>query len=269
MQANNLNSTQDHLPLAGIQDGIVIMNDGSLRAVLKVEPVNFELKSEEEQNAIIYSYQSFLNSLDFSIQILIQSKKLDLERYLAKMEEKIKDTPSELLRIQIEDYTGFVRRLISVANIMSKKFFVIISYSPLSKTGVINSFSPIPRGKPQGPIFDQDTFDRFKNETFNRAAIIANGLGRLGVRSRALDTKELIEMFYTIYNPEVATEERLAGIEDISQGVIQSPEAQELTGPATPASGATPTTQTPVPTNPVNPDYASAQSNPTTPNQGI
>lgn len=242
----NLNSTQEHLPIAGIQDGIVIMNDSSLRVVLKAEPVNFELKSENEQDAIIYSYQSFLNSLDFSVQIIVQSKKLDLERYLTKMEDKIKQTESELLRIQIEDYVGFVRRLISVANIMSKKFFVVVSYSPLSKEGMLSQFNPLGHSHPTGPVFDQDSFDRYKNETFNRASIIANGLARIGVKSRALDTQELIELFYTIYNPEVATEERLAGIEELSQGVIQSPEATELAADQLVSPVPTPT-DTPVP----------------------
>jgi hypothetical protein len=224
-------STQDHLPIAGIQDSILIMTDGSLRVVLKVEPVNFELKSENEQNAIIYSYQSFLNSLDFSIQILIQSKRLDLEQYLVRMQEAQRQQTNELLRIQTEDYIGFVRRLISVANIMAKRFYVIISHSAVTKNSSINQISALIPHKPTGPLLDQDEFDRLRNEAFNKASIIAGGLERLGSKARALETQELIELFYGIYNPDVASEERLTDLSTLSSGIVTSPEAQAL-GPA-------------------------------------
>src|SRR5665213_1882837 len=99
MSKNTATSTQEHLPIAGIQDGVIIMSDSSVRAVLKIEPINFELKSETEQNGIIYGYQAFLNSLDFPIEIVIQSKKLDLDRYLIKLDERRKTMSSDLLRI--------------------------------------------------------------------------------------------------------------------------------------------------------------------------
>lgn len=228
MSKNNVHSTQDHLPIAGIQDGVVIMTDGSLRVVLKADPVNFELKSENEQNAIIYSYQSFLNSLDFPIQILIQSKKLDLEQYLIKMQENEKSLTNELLRIQIEDYTGFVRRLISVANIMAKRFYVVISHSLVTKNTSINQINSLFPHKPTGPILDQDEFDRMRSEAYNKAGITASGLGRLGVKASPLETQELIELFYAIYNPDVATEARLTSLQNLSGGIVTSPEADAL-----------------------------------------
>jgi hypothetical protein len=214
-------STQEHLPIAGIQDGVILMTDGSIRVVLKLEPINFDLKSENEQNAIIYGYQGFLNSLDFPIQFIIQSKQLDLERYLIKLKESHKNTTNDLLRIQIEDYVGFVRRLISVANIMSKRFYAVISYNAVTKQSSVSQFTSIFHKQPTGPLMDQDQFVRWRAEANNRASIIANGLARLGVKSRLLGTQELIELFYGIYNPDVATEERLT--EDVSQlssGVI-------------------------------------------------
>jgi type IV secretory pathway VirB4 component len=225
-------STQEHLPIAGIQDGVVLMTDGSIRVILKVEPINFDLKSENEQNAIIYGYQGFLNSLDFPIQFVVQSKQLDLERYLIRLQESQKVITNDLLRIQIEDYVGFVRRLISVANIMSKRFYTVISYSAVTKQSNISQFTSIFHKQPTGPIMDQDQFTRFRAEANNRASIIANGLGRLGVKSSLLNTQELIELYYGIYNPDVATEERLTGdVSELSSGVISSTAMPELGSP--------------------------------------
>lgn len=181
------------------------MNDGSLRCLVKVEPINFELKSETEQNAIIYSYQGFLNSLEFPIEIVVQSKKLDLERYLIKLEAGVKNIQSDLLRIQAEDYIGFVRRLISVANIMSKRFYVAVSYAVGGKSGLSLNLSHAATG----PVLDEEQFERYRAEATNRAGIIGAGLSRLGVKVSILSTQELIELFYGIYNPDIATEERL------------------------------------------------------------
>jgi hypothetical protein len=228
MAKSTASSSQEHLPIAGIQDGIVIMTDGSVRTVLRIEPINFDLKSEQEQNAIIYAYQGFLNSLDFPIQFVIQSKKLDLERYLLRLKESQKETTSDLLRIQTEDYIGFLRQLITVANIMSKRFYVVISYSGLTKESAIAQFGSILHKQPTGPVMDQDQFNRYKSEGINRASIIAGGLGRLGVKCELLGTQQLIELFYGIYNPDVAAEERLsADVADMNSGVVSSPGSLE------------------------------------------
>lgn len=221
-------STQDHLPIAGIQDGTLIMTDGSVRAVLKIEPINFELKSENEQNAIIYSYQAFLNSLDLPIQIVIQSKRLDLEQYLVRMQESQKQQTNELLRIQTEDYIGFVRRLISVANIMAKRFYVVVSHSLVTKNSSMSQITSLIPHRPTGPLLDQDEFDRLRSEVFNKAGIVSGGLGRLGAKARPLETQELIELFYNIYNPDVATEQRLPSLSDLSGGLVTSPEAAAI-----------------------------------------
>jgi type IV secretory pathway VirB4 component len=243
-------STQDHLPIAGIQDNVVIMTDGSIRVVLKVEPINFELKSENEQNAIIYSYQAFLNSLDAPIQIVIQSKRLDLEQYLVKMQEFEHQQTNELLRIQTEDYIGFVRRLISVANIMAKRFYVVVSHSVVSKSSSLNQITSLFSHKPSGPLLDQDEFDRLCKEAYNKASIAAGGLGRLGAKARALETQELIELFYGIYNPDVATEERLTDLSTLNSGVITSPAAVALAPQPAEASTETPPAEAPAPEAP-------------------
>lgn len=238
-------STQEHLPIAGIQDGVVIMNDASIRTILKVEPINFELKSEAEQNAIVYSYQSFLNSLEFPIQIVVHSKKLDLERYLIKLEATKKNVTNDLLRIQVEDYVDFVRRLISIANIMSKRFYMIISYSAVApKGGRVPSLSSFFNKHPTGPILYQDQFDRFRLEAINRANLVAGGISRLGLKVSYLDTQELIEVFYSIYNPDIAAEERLTDVDQLSAGIVSSTAGQP--GQPVPAQ----TALTEVPTQP-------------------
>lgn len=226
MATSTPNSTQQHLPLAGIQDGVVIMNDASVRAIIKVEPINFELKSENEQNGIIYGYQSFINSLEFPIQIVVQSKKLDLEQYLLKLEEAKKSMVSDLLRIQTEDYVDFVRRLISVANIMSKRFYVVVNYAAVSKENGITGMLSMFHGRPKGAILDQDQFMRFRSEVLNRANLISSGLARLGLKISILDTQHLIELFYGIYNPEIATEERLTGVDTLNAGVVSSSDGE-------------------------------------------
>ncbi|MEZ0286206.1 MAG: hypothetical protein ACAH35_00005, partial [Candidatus Paceibacterota bacterium] len=224
MAQSTASSTQEHLPIAGIQDGTVIMTDGSLRVILRIEPINFDLKSEQEQNGIIYGYQSFLNSLDFPIQFIIQSKKLDLERYLIRLQESQKQVTNDLLRIQIEDYVGFVRQLISVANIMSKRFYAVISYAAATKQSGVSQITGLLHKQPTGPLMDQDQFNRYRAEANNRASIIASGLGRVGVKCSLLGTQDLIELFYGIYNPDVATEERLTGdVANLSSGVVTGP----------------------------------------------
>ena len=246
MSKNTSTSTQAHLPIAGIQDGVIIMNDASVRAILRIDPINFELKSEQEQNGIIYGYQGFLNSLEFPIQIVIQSKKLDLERYLLRLEEAKKTMTSELLQIQTEDYVDFIRRLISVANIMSKRFYVVVSYALASKNAGFGlaSLGNIFRHTATGPLLDQDQFSRYRSEVINRANLVGGGLSRLGVKATVLDTQQLIELFYSIYNPDIAAEERLTNIGDLATGVVSSPDAPT-------AADATIPDAPPIPTAPV------------------
>jgi len=247
MARSNAAATQEHLPIAGIVDGVVLMTDGTLRSVLQIEPINFDLKSETEQNAIIYAYQAFLNSLDFPIQIVIQSKKLDLEQYLIRLEKSQKTITNDLLRIQIEDYVGFVRRLISVANIMSKRFYIVVSYAPIGKSAGIAQLMNIFHKQPTTALMDENEFSRFRSEVQNRANIIAGSIGRLGVKPTLLDTQDLIELYYGVYNPDVVSEERLTDIETLNAGVVSAPSVLEADeGKASAEGVATPTpAQTP------------------------
>jgi hypothetical protein len=214
-------STQDHVPIAGVRDGIIIMKDGSFRLVLSISPINFSLKSEQEQNALIFKYQSFLNSLHFPIQITMQSKRLDLTPYLQKMKKIAEKQSNELLRIQTEDYISFVGELINIANIMSKSFFLTVSYTPLSvpKLSFLDKLTGRAASGNTLRISDTD-FESHSQELMERGNTIAGNLGSMGLRVRQLSTQEILEMFYNLYNPEEAGKERLIPVEEMEASVV-------------------------------------------------
>ncbi|MEA3398509.1 MAG: hypothetical protein U9R06_02065, partial [Patescibacteria group bacterium] len=125
-------STQQFLDISEIKDDTVILRDGSLRAVILVSSINFALKSEDEQNAIISAYVSFLNNIDFSLQIVIQSRELNIDNYIEDLTQKEKEQTNELLKIQTAEYIQYIKELISMSRIMSKHFFVVVPYDPMS-----------------------------------------------------------------------------------------------------------------------------------------
>ena len=222
-------STQAHLNIARIQDGIVITKAGGFRMILLASAINFALKSEEEQNALVFQYQNFLNSLTFPLQIVIQSRQLDLTQYLAKLEERLAEETNELLQIQIEDYLDFVRRLINLANIMDKKFFIVIPYDPVNiqKRGFFDKlFKP---GPSTGPSLSSIEFKRQREELLQRANVVMSGLGGLGIRSIPLDTQQAIELFYQTLNPEEGVKEKLADESLLTSPIIEQAETEETT----------------------------------------
>jgi len=222
-------STQEYLDIAEIREDVVIMREGSFRMVLLVSAVNFALKSEEEQNAIIVQYQNFLNSLSFPIQIVVESRRTDLTSYIAKLKARLNQETNELIRIQINDYMEFINRLISIANIMDKKFFIIVPLFPpnLKKRGIFDKLLH-PKTPLMVKISDAE-FKSFKEELMERVNIIMNGLATLGVRSLPLNTQQLIELYYKSYNPEEAQSEKLTEIDKLESTVItqREPEKKE------------------------------------------
>lgn len=208
--------TQEYLPFSEIRDGIVIMKDGSLRLILLTSATNFALKSEEEQNAVIFGYQSFINSLSFPVQILMQSRRLDLTNYLKQLKEAQAKQSNELLRIQIQDYSRFVEQLISVANIMDKKFFVVVPFFP----GATGGKKGVPRGRAKTKVSDTD-FQSSKQELTQRANVVAQGLGTLGIRVVQLETQEVIGLLYATYNKDLAPTEPLAEARLLTAPVIE------------------------------------------------
>jgi type IV secretory pathway VirB4 component len=193
-------STQEFVPVSEVRDGIVVMKDGSLRAILLASSINFALKSEDEQTAFIIQFQNFLNSLDFSVQIFIQSRSLDIRPYVATLEEAYKGQLDELLRIQIREYISFIKSFTEAANIMTKNFFVVVPYSQAP----INSASAAAGLFSFGKKSTADTnrsFEEQVSQLDQRIGIVAQGLVRTGVRTVQLGTEEAIELLYKLFNP--------------------------------------------------------------------
>lgn len=220
-----VDSTQQAIDIAGIKDGIMVMKDGSYRLVFQVSATNFALKSEQEQNSIIFQYQGFLNSLHFPIQIVIRSRQLDLTQYIAKIEKMSETQTNELIKVQTLDYVDFLKKLIEMANIMKKIFYVVVSYNPISikKSGLFDKFFA------KKSVFEhikisEDEFKNYTNKLSERANIVAGGLGQMGLHCFQLSTEDLIELYYQIYNPDDATKERVKDITMLSSQVVMSEE---------------------------------------------
>lgn len=210
-------STQKHLPIKEIRDGIVVLKNGGLRTILMVSAVNFNLKSNREQKALLASYANFLNGLYFPIQIVAQSRTLDLDKYLQELEDVAKTQSNSLLQTQTNEYIGFVRELIGVANIMSKTFYVIVPYevAPISAGWFARLFGQ------RSPTLTQQRFADLKSKILERTNVISTGLASLGLNNIQLNTQEVIELFYSIYNPDVSRRQKLFSVSNVDVSVIQ------------------------------------------------
>lgn len=217
-------STQQFIDIAGMKNGVIIMKDGSYRLILQVNAVNFALKSEQEQNSIIFQFQSFLNSLHFPIEISIRSRRLDLTPYLNKISTIAQNQTNELTRIQAEDYIGFVGKLITIANIMKKSFYVAIQHNTINvkNTGLFDKFfNKNSQTFDHVKISDVD-FKQSTDKLTEKANIVANGLGGLGIHCQQLSTEEIIELFYSIYNPDESTKQRITDVSQIDAQIVGS-----------------------------------------------
>lgn len=195
-------STQEFVPIKEVRDGIVVMKDNGLRAILLASSINFALKSEDEQTAFIVQFQNFLNSLDFSCQIFVQSRQLDIRPYVATLEEAYKGQLDDLMRIQIREYIEFIRSFTEAANIMTKNFFVVVPYTPatIPTSGGTSSFNPFSKKKANAAE-ENRTFEEQVTQIEQRIAIVQQGLIRTGVRTVQLGTEEAIELLYKMFNP--------------------------------------------------------------------
>jgi type IV secretory pathway VirB4 component len=219
-------STQQFIPIKEVKEGVVVMRNGSLRAVLLVSSINFALKGEDEKNSIISSYQSFLNSLGFPIQVYVKSRQLHLDVYLASLEKQLSLQTNELLKLQTSQYIDFIAELLEYSNIMEKRFFIIVPFYPTGteKVGVLkNLFS----GK-EG-VADVN-FETQKMELMQRVDHIINGLTGIGVRTAALNTEELIELYYSVYNPDISGSEKLTDISGIESDMVTTGGPDQETG---------------------------------------
>lgn len=213
-------STQEHINVSEIRDGIIITKDGGMHMILLASSVNFSLKSEDEQNAIISRYQGFLNSLVFPVQILVQSRRLDLEQYLQKLEIRLKEETNELIQLQINDYVAYVRKLLTIANIMEKKFFIVIPYNP-PRVQSRSFFDKLFHSTANiAPKMSGEEFNKYKEEMKERADTISAELGALGIKTAILSTQQIIELLYSSYNLEEASKERLVEYKNLSEAVV-------------------------------------------------
>ncbi len=209
-------ATQRFLDIAEIRDDVVVMKDGTMRAVLLASSVNFSLKSEDEQNAMIQGYMSFLNSLDEPLQIVVQSRKLNIDDYIMRLKEQEKQLTNELLKNQIADYRQFVTELVELGEIMQKKFFVVVPYNPASATrkGFFTRMTEI-----LSPIVSvrlkEERFRQRKKDLMVRVDAVRASLGSMGVTTAMLDTQTLVELYYSTYNPQLAQTQKLEPVEKL------------------------------------------------------
>jgi hypothetical protein len=190
---------QQHLPIKEIKDDVVVLKNGGLRAILMTASLNFALKSTDEQTAIIYQYQNFLNSLDFSVQIVSASRKFDISPYIQNLEQKQEKQKNELLKIQISEYVDFIQGLTEMTNIMTESFYLAVPYSPPVAKKV--PFLDKILGKKETTQTKEMAFQELKNNLWQRVEFVATGLRSIGIKAVPLKTEELLELFYKLYNP--------------------------------------------------------------------
>jgi hypothetical protein len=199
MATNNTAATQDFVSIRDIRDGIVILKSGQICKVLLASSVNFALKSQDEQRAILFQFQNFLNTLDFSLQIYVQSRRLNIEPYLAMLAERQSNQDNDLMRVQLREYIEFIRSFTIEVDVMSKNFFVIVPYTP-NKINITQGFKGI-LNQGRSSMQSDVTLEEQRLQLEQRQAVVEQGLNRIGVRTIALQTDELVELFYHIYNP--------------------------------------------------------------------
>ncbi len=193
--------TQEFIPIKEVRDGIVILKDGSLRALLMASSINLALKSADEQQAIIGQFQNFLNSLEFTVQFFVQSRDLDIRPYIGLLEERYVAELDDLMKIQIREYIAFIKDFTERANIMTKNFFIVVPYDPalIARGGIINSI--IPGASSTNTALSDEQFEQYRTQLEQRISVVEQGLVRTSVRIVKLGTEEVIELFYKLFNP--------------------------------------------------------------------
>ncbi|MCX6753136.1 MAG: hypothetical protein NTW62_02215 [Candidatus Nomurabacteria bacterium] len=196
-------ATQEFVPIKEVRDGIVVLKDGGLRAIVLANSTNLSLKSADEQKATIMQFQSFLNTIDFPIQIVVQSRRLDIRPYLLLLENRIKVQNEPLLKVQTKEYMEFIRNFTETTNIMTKSFFVVVPYTPnkLASTGGIFSNFFNKKNKAMEKEAQKQDFEEKRSQLDQRIGIIEQGLARCGLKSVELGTEEVVEVYYKVFNP--------------------------------------------------------------------
>lgn len=197
--------TQEFVPVKEVRDGVLILKDGSMRALVLASSLNFALKSADEQQSIIYQFQNFLNSLNFSIQIFVQSRRLDIRPYIALLEARQKEQIGDLMKLQTREYIEFIKSFTDSTNIMTKSFFIVIPYTPpvigSSNGSIASDFLQKRKNSANAAADATATFEEHRSQLQQRLEVVEQGLVRCGIRVVELGTEELIELFYKIFNP--------------------------------------------------------------------
>lgn len=228
----NPNSSQNALLISELRDNMVIMGDGSFRAIITCKSINFDLMSAREREGVEYAYQSFLNSLTFPVQILVRSQRVDIAPYIDRLDKMRRAQDNMLLGVLMDNYIDFIDTLAQEANIMDKSFFMVIPYYPAgdlnsavnsSKSLFANLFKPTQQVEVK---INQEAYDKAKDELQNRVNTALSGLFQIGVRSVQLNTKELGELYYNFYNPDTAVRQPLGDFNNITNTYVQKGEGE-------------------------------------------
>lgn len=196
-------ATQEFVPIKEVRDGIVVLKDGSLRALLMASSINLALKSADEQTAIIAQFQNFLNSLEFTAQFFVESRQLDIRPYIGLLEDRYAVELDDLMKIQIREYIAFIKDFTERANIMTKNFFIVVPYDPalISRGGGNPINNLISGGRGESATLTSEQFEQYRTQLEQRMSVVEQGLVRTGVRVVKLGTEEVIELFYKLFNP--------------------------------------------------------------------
>lgn len=231
-------STQNSLLLSELRDAMIIMADGSFRAIVACKSINFDLMSSREREGVEFSYQNFLNALYFPIQIFIRSQRVDIGPYLDRLEEIRRNQDNMLLNVLMDDYIQFIDILSQEANIMDKSFFVVVPYFPAGDANTVveqgkGFFSKVFGGSKSATItkIDKATYEKAKDEIRNRVDSVVSGLNQVGVQAVQLNTKELGELYYNVYNPDTAVREPLGNFDNVTSTYVRKGQSN-----ATPAN---------------------------------
>ena len=208
VQQVTANSTQDFVEVADVRESVVVLKNGSLRSIVEVGSMNFELKSQDERVAIVMAFQEFLNSIDFSLQIVVNSRKLNIAPYLVYLDSLTQNIEHELLKIQATEYSRFVKGLTELANIMSKKFYVVVPFVPSAigaasqkSGGIFEGIKNIIRPPRMLATLSEEEFQTYKTQIDQRVDLVISGISRLGIQARPLEKEGLTNLFQALYNP--------------------------------------------------------------------
>lgn len=222
-------STQSTLLISELRDGLVIMKDGSFRAVVACQSINFDLMSEQEREGVEYSYQNFLNSLNFNVQILVRSQRVDIGPYIDRLTTIRRNNDNMLLGVLMDDYINFIDLLSQEANIMDKSFFVVIPYySSADAEAFVNQtknlFKTFGKKAPEVTRINRDTYNKAVDELNNRVESVVSGLFQIGIQSVRLNTRELSELYYNFNNPDTAVREPLVDFSKLATTYVRKGE---------------------------------------------